>query len=80
MFGLLACYMMSHVKITVRDNITGIICSGLFVIYLLWYTYPKPKNEYLSSIPLFLYVIGYYVIHWDSICEVTNVLWNGIFG
>jgi len=80
MFGILGCYMMSHIKITVKDDKTEITCLCLFVIYLLWYMYPKPKNEYLCSIPLFLYIIGYYIIHWNSICEVTKILWNGIFG
>ena len=79
-FWILSCYMMSHIKITVKDDKTEITCLCLFVIYLLWYMYPKPKNEYLCSIPLFLYIIGYYIIHWNSICEVTKILWNGIFG
>lgn len=78
-FGLLAYYMMSHIKITVKDDITETTCLCLFVIYLLWYMYPKLKNEYLCSIPLFLYIIGYYIIHWSSICEVTKIFWNGIF-
>jgi len=79
-FWVLSCFMVSHIQITVKgDNNTEIICLCLFVIYLLWYIY-YPKNKYLYSIPLFLYIIGYYIIHWDSICEVTKVLWNGIFG
>lgn len=79
-FCILSCYMASHIQITVKgDNNTEIICLCLFVVYLLWCTCHS-KNEYLYSIPLFLYIIGYYIIHWNSICEVTKVLWNGIFG
>ena len=81
MFSLLGCYMMSYIEISYNaENKTELIYLCIFVIYLLWYTYPKPKNEYLYSIPLFLYIIGYYVIHWSSICEVTKVFWHGIFG
>ncbi len=79
-FWILSCYMASHIKITVKDDKTEITCLCLFVIYLLWYIYPKPKNKYLYSIPLFLYIIGYYIIHWASIREVTKFFWNGIFG
>ena len=79
-FGILGCYMMSYIGITIKgDNNTEIICLWLFIIYLLWCTYHS-KNEYLYSIPLFLYIVGYYVIHWNSILEVTKVLWYGIFG
>ena len=79
-FWILSCYMTIHIEITVKDDMTEIVYLCLFAVYLLWYMYPKPKNKYLCSIPLFLYIVGYYIIHWDSICEVTKVLWHGIFG
>ena len=79
-FGILGCYMLSYIGITIKgDNNTEIICLWIFVMYLLWCTY-RPKDEYLYSIPLFLYVIGYYVIHGGSLCEITQVLWQGILG
>lgn len=79
-FDVLGLYMFSHVQIMVDANSYELIGILLFIAYLLWYTYPKPKNKQLYSIPLFLYIIGYYIINWDSICEVTKVLWHGIFG
>ena len=79
-FWILCFYMASNIQISATKNRTEIICLWLFAIYLFWYLYPKPKNEYLYSIPLFLYIIGYYVIHWNSICDVTKVFWHGIFG
>ena len=80
-FWVVSCLMASHIQITVKSTDKAeIICLCLFASYLFWYTYYKPKNRYLYGIPLYLYVIGYYVIRWDSICEVANVFWKGIFG
>ena len=79
-FWILSCFMASHIQITVKDNKAEIVCLCLFTIYLIWYIYPTHKNKYLYSIPLFLYITVYYIIHWNSIFNVAKILWHGVFG
>lgn len=74
------CLMVSHMKIINNRTIWSILCLWVVTIYFLWYIYPKPKNKYIYGIPLFLYAIGYYILHWNSIFNITKTIWNGIFG
>jgi len=52
------------------------VCLLLFVLYLMWYTYPKPKNEKISIIPLYLCVTLYYAAYGNEIYEIVKVLWS----
>ena len=77
-FDIAALIMMLNFAVQPNEWL-AIICLGIFILYFAWYDI-YAKNKKLAFIPLFLYIVGYYVIHWNSILEVTKVLWYGIFG
>ena len=77
-FYIVSLFMIMHFGI-VKNGWLSIMCLWMFILYHVWWDI-SAKNKNAALIPLYLYVIGYYVIRWDSICEVANVFWKGIFG
>ena len=71
--------MMCHIKVNINSHLT-LIFLWVFVLCLIWYTYPNSPKNNMVIIPLWLCVIGYYVIYWDSIFGIFHFFRDVFFG
>ena len=75
-FCIFTLIMALHFKIILSQSQTALICFWVFLIYFIGMDI-YAKNKPLSLLPVFGYLIGYYIIYWSSICEMLSVLWHG---
>ena len=71
--------MVFHFKVTSEDSYISIICLCLFGLYFIWYEYFSEKKK-IAIIPLWLYLIGYYIINWDTMLDVLDFFKYILFG
>lgn len=57
----------------------AISCLWLLLLYLMWYDVYASKKKF-AIIPIWLYIIGYYIIYWDSMLDVFRFFWDILFG
>ena len=77
-FYILSLIMMFHFKVE-SEGWTAIICLCLFILYFMWYDI-YAKNKKIAIIPLWLYLIGYYIINWDTMQRVFDFWEYILFG
>ena len=69
--------MAFHLNVT-SEGWIPIICLWLFLLYFLWYDM-YANNKKLAVIPLWLYLIVYYVINWKTMYEILKYTADAMF-
>lgn len=74
-----ALVMMLHFKIMLRQDQTALICFLVFLVYFISADL-YAKNRPVALLPVWIYLISYYIINWATFCEMIRVLWNVFLG
>ena len=77
-FYIASLLMMFHFTVE-SDGWPAIICLWIFILYFMWYDI-YAKNKKLAIIPLWLYLIGYYIINWATMLKVFDFWRYILFG
>ena len=78
-FCILSAIMLLHTASALRNSRVAAVCMWLFIFYFMWYDI-YAKNKKIAIIPLLLYLLGYYIINWTTMCEVFQFFGHLISG